>query len=111
MSSNQPESCGSSSQNKRSGKRKQWSNEKMEQAIKAVDGGMSITMASSTFSVPRKTLDDRINPFRPYSLELCLTFRISFINHVISSKICKNHRKSYSTMSDIQHDKVWSPKN
>ena len=60
MSSNQPESCGSSSQNKRSGKRKQWSNEKMEQAIKAVDGGMSITMASSTFSVPRKTLDDRI---------------------------------------------------
>ena len=48
---------------------------------------------------------------RPYSLELCLTFRISFINHVISSKICKNHRKSYSTMSDIQHDKVWSPKN
>ena len=60
MSSNPPESCGSSNQNKRSGKRKQWSNEKMEQAIKVVDGGMSITMASSTFSVPRKTLDDRI---------------------------------------------------
>ena len=60
MSSNQPESCGSSSQNKRSKKRKQWSNEKIEQVIKAVDGGMSITMASSTFSVPRKTLDDRI---------------------------------------------------
>ena len=29
---------------------------------------------------------------RPYSLELCLTFRISFINHVISSKICKKYR-------------------
>ena len=26
----------------------------------------------------------------PYSLELYLTFRIIFINHVISSKICKN---------------------
>ena len=28
--------------------------------MKAIEGGMSITMASSIFSVPRKTLDDCI---------------------------------------------------
>ena len=46
----------------------------MEQAIKAVEGGMSITMASSTFAVPRETLDDRSkgNPGLSTALDLLL---------------------------------------
>lgn len=58
MSSNRAEGCGPSSQNKWSCIKKQWTNENMEQAMKAVGDGMSIPMASSTFSVPQKTLDD-----------------------------------------------------
>ena len=42
-------------------KRKQWRDEDMVAAIEAVSsGGMTITASSRVFSVPRKTLDDRL---------------------------------------------------
>ena len=46
----------------------------MELANKAVKGGMSITIASSTFAVPRETLDDRSkgNPGPCTALDLLL---------------------------------------
>ena len=52
--------CGRSSQGKRSSVRKQRTSENMEKAMKAVSGGMSITTASRTLAVHRKTLDDRV---------------------------------------------------
>ena len=41
---------------------KQWNNERMTRAMKAVsEEGMSVRRAASEFNVPRSTLNDRIN--------------------------------------------------
>ena len=64
MSSDQADSCGSSSQNKRSEKIMPRPMKYIELALKAVEVGMSITVASSTFSVPR---DDHIKGKVDYS--------------------------------------------
>ena len=60
LSSTLANDCGRSSQGKRLSVRKQWTSENMEKAMKAVFDGMSITTASRTLAVPRKTLDDRV---------------------------------------------------
>ena len=42
-------------------KRKQWTNEQMVEAMRAVQGGMSTTRAAVEYGVPRSTLHDRIS--------------------------------------------------
>ena len=41
-------------------RRKQWSNESMVSAIKAVKDGMSVMRAAAQFDIPRSTLQDRV---------------------------------------------------
>ena len=39
---------------------KNWTDERMEHALKAVGGGMSIRRAAEEYGVPRSTLHDRV---------------------------------------------------
>ena len=42
-------------------KRKQWSNESMEAALKAVKDGMGVNKAAELHGVPKTTLKDRVS--------------------------------------------------